>query len=87
MHGPDCISVHHVYAGASGDQKRVLDALELELPAIVSHHVNVANQIQVLCKSSKDFELLNHLSTMLNISNPHTNHRKICRLESVDRNK
>jgi hypothetical protein len=31
----------------------VLDPLKLELQMIMSHHVGIGNQTQVLCKSSK----------------------------------
>lgn len=36
---PACRSVHHVLRGVQGGQKRAQDALELELPVVVSHSV------------------------------------------------
>ena len=36
-----------------GDQKRMLDALELDLHMVVSHHVGAGNWTQVLWKNSK----------------------------------
>lgn len=47
------ISVHMCVPGACGAQKRVLDALELDLQAVMSQHVGVGNQTLVLRKSKK----------------------------------
>lgn len=38
---------------AHGGQKKAFDSLELEFQVVFSLHVDVGNQIQVLCKSSK----------------------------------
>jgi hypothetical protein len=53
-----------VISYAPGGQKRASDSLELELEAIVSHHIADKNQTQVLCKSrqcSKPPSLLSSL--------------------------
>lgn len=51
--------------GACGDQKRVLDTLELEWQKIASHRVHVRNWTWVLCKSSQWSYSLSHLSRSL----------------------
>jgi hypothetical protein len=54
-----CLSVLLAYVCAPcvysvhGDQKRSLDAQELELQTIVNHHVSAGNETQVLWKSSQ----------------------------------
>lgn len=40
---PACLCMHHVHAGSLGGQKRALNSLELELQAVVSHHVGAGN--------------------------------------------
>lgn len=52
---PKCICTYNMSIGASRDQKRGLDPLELELQAVVNHHMDAGNQSQALYKSS-----LNH---------------------------
>ena len=42
-----CLCTSCVF-GACGGQKRALDALELELQMVVSHHMGAGNQTQVL---------------------------------------
>lgn len=42
---PECMSVHHLWAGTHGDQKRVLNPLGLELQVVISYHVSAGNQI------------------------------------------
>lgn len=39
--------------GVHGDQKKALDALELELETVVSHHVGTGTQTQILCKNNR----------------------------------
>ena len=48
---PTCVPVHKCMPDACGNQKTVLDPLELELQKVVSHHVGTGNQTQVLCKN------------------------------------
>lgn len=47
--------------GALGGQKRVLDALELELPVVGSHHVGVGNCTWILKESRQCSQSLSHL--------------------------
>lgn len=47
---------------ATGEQERGISPLELELEKVVSCPVGAGNQTSVLCKSSKDSQLLSHLS-------------------------
>lgn len=35
--------MHHVCAGACGGQKKEVDTVELELHAVMSHHVRAGN--------------------------------------------
>lgn len=48
-----CLCVCMCTPGVLRGQKRVLDALELELETVVGHHVNVRNQTWLLYKSNK----------------------------------
>lgn len=43
----------HLYAWFPRRPEESSDPLELELQAVVNHHVGVGNRTQVLCKSSK----------------------------------
>lgn len=53
--------------GVHGDQKKALDALELELEIVVSHHVGAGEpnpdslQEQLLLAAEPSLEFLNHL--------------------------
>lgn len=61
---PICIVLYYIVSHVcwcQGGQKREWDSLELELSMVVSHWVGTSNWIQVLCKSSRCFKLLNHL--------------------------
>lgn len=49
-----CVYVCAPHAcNAHGGQKKAFDSLELEFQVVFRLHVDVGNQIQVLCKSSK----------------------------------
>jgi hypothetical protein len=49
--------------GAQRGQKKVSDALELELQVVVSYYVDSGNQTWVFCKDKRCFSLLIHLSS------------------------
>lgn len=52
------------------DQRRVLDALGLELQVVVSQSVGTCNQTHILCNSNKCMFLLSHLSSpQINFNN------------------
>lgn len=46
--------VHHIHAVPSGARRGHRFPQELELRVVLSHLVGAGNEIQVLCKSSKD---------------------------------
>lgn len=52
----------HMYYMCTSYPQRAPDPLDLQLRMVVSHHLAVRNQTQVLCNSSKCFYLLSHLS-------------------------
>lgn len=54
------MNVYHMPAWCLKVQRRVPDPLELELQAVVNHHVGAGNRAQALCKSSKYSYLLSH---------------------------
>lgn len=47
------IYVDHLCARGLGDQEMVSYTLKLELQGVVSHHVGLGSQTQVLCKGNK----------------------------------
>lgn len=47
------LSVYHVCSGVYGGQKKVLDALGLEIYTTMSHHVGAGNIVQVLGNSNQ----------------------------------
>lgn len=48
---PSCISVHHVCTVVTRGQKKLSEALEAELQALVSSRVNAGNQTWVPSRS------------------------------------
>lgn len=55
--------VHQACVGACGDQKDVVEPMELELQVVVSCHVYAGNRTQVLYKRNNHSQSPSHLST------------------------
>lgn len=58
-------SVHCMYSGACGCQKRVFNPIGLQLQMAVNHKVGAGNRTQVLWKRGQCFKLLNHLTMVI----------------------
>lgn len=49
---PVCMYVHHICACYLGSEKRLLNALELELHTVVDHHVHAIDRAWVLAAAA-----------------------------------